>query len=72
LFELTLPDPMDEFDAGNRHCDSTEMLEAEHRSEPKPDRSVILLNQVVQIFGRPDVASISLGMFAEGLLGRAM
>jgi hypothetical protein len=31
--ELTLPDPMDEFDAGNRCCGSPKMLEAEHRTE---------------------------------------
>jgi hypothetical protein len=41
---------MHEFDAGDRRCGSTEMLEAEHRTEPKLDRSVILFAQIVQIF----------------------
>src|ERR1700733_1244823 len=49
-FELTLPDPMDEFDAGNRRCGSAEILEAEHRTKPQFDRSVILFDQIVQIF----------------------
>jgi hypothetical protein len=39
-FELTLPDPMHEFDAGDRRCGLAEMLEAEHRTEPKLDGSM--------------------------------
>jgi hypothetical protein len=46
-FELTLPDPMHEFDAGDRRCGLAEMLEAEHRTEPKLDGSVILFDQIV-------------------------
>jgi hypothetical protein len=34
-FELTLSDPMHEFDAGDRRCGLAKILEAEHRSEPK-------------------------------------
>jgi hypothetical protein len=49
-FELTLPDPMHEFDAGDCRCGSAEMLEAEHRTEPKLDGSMILFDQIVQIF----------------------
>src|SRR5580698_3472947 len=49
-FELTLPDPMHKFDAGDRRCGLAEMLEAEHRTEPKLDRSMILFDQIVQIF----------------------
>jgi hypothetical protein len=71
-FELTLPDPMDEFNAGDRRCGSTEMFEAEHRTQPKLDRSVILLDQIVQIFRGSDLALISLGMFAESLFCRPM
>ena len=51
---------------------SSKVLEAEHRSEPQLDRSVILLDQIVDVLGRPDLALISRGMFAESLLGRAM
>ena len=49
-FELTLPDPMHEIDAGDRRCGLAEMLEAEHRTEPKLDGSMILFDQIVQIF----------------------
>ncbi len=48
------------------------MFEAEHRTEPKLDQSVILLNQIVDVFGRPDLALIFLGMFAESLFGGPM
>jgi len=70
--ELALSDPMHEFDAGDRRRGSSKVLEAEHRTEPQLDRSVILLNQIVDVLGRPDLALISLRMFAESLLGRAM
>jgi hypothetical protein len=63
---------MHQFDAGNRRRRVAKALEAEHRTKPKLDRSVILLNQIVEVFGRPDLASISGGMFVENLLGRAM
>ena len=49
-FELTFPDPMHEFDAGDRRCGLAEMLEAEHWTEPKLDGSMILFDQIVQIF----------------------
>jgi hypothetical protein len=49
-FELTLPDPMHEFDAGDRRCSFPKMLEAEHRTEPQLDRSVIRIDQIIQIF----------------------
>jgi len=51
-------------------CGSPKLLEAEHRTKPQLDRSVILLNQIVEVFGRPDLASISLRMFAESLFAR--
>jgi hypothetical protein len=49
-FELTLPDPMHEFDAGDRRCGLAKLLEAEHRTEPKLDGSMILFDQIVEIF----------------------
>jgi hypothetical protein len=33
---------------------------------------VILLDQIVEVFGLPDLALISGGMFIENLLGSAM
>ena len=71
-FELTLSDPMHEFDAGDCRRRSAKALEAERRTKPKLDRSVILLNQIVEVFGRPDLALSSGGMFVENLVGRAM
>ena len=52
-FELTLSDPVHEFD-GRRG--SSKMLEAEHRTKPQLDRSMVLFNQIVDVFGRPDLA----------------
>jgi hypothetical protein len=71
-FELTLPDPMHQFDAGDRRRGSSKMLEAEHRAKPQLDGSVALFNQIVEVFGRPDLALISLRMFSKNLSGRAM
>jgi hypothetical protein len=71
-FELTLSNPVHEFDAGYRRYGSTKMFEAEHRTKPQLDRTVILFNQIVDVFGRPDLALISLRMFVQSLLGRAM
>ena len=67
-FELTLSDPVHEFDAGDGRRGSSKMLEAEHRTKPQLDRSMVLFNQIVDVFGRPYLALISLGMFAESLL----
>ena len=71
-FELTLSDPVHEFDAGDGRRGSSKMLEAEHRTKPQLDRSMVLFNQIVDVFGRPDLALISLGMFAESLCRPAM
>jgi len=71
-FELTLSDPGHEFDAGDGRRGSSKMLEAEHRTKPQLDRSMVLFNQIVDVFGRPDLALISLGMFAESLCRPAM
>jgi len=43
---------MHEFDAGDPRCRSAKALEAGHRSKPKLDRSVMLLSQIVEVFGR--------------------
>src|ERR1700734_1602598 len=61
-----------EFDAGDGRRGSSKTLEAEHRTKPQLDRSIVLFNQIVDVFGRPDLALISLGMFAESLCRPAM
>ena len=43
-FELTLSDPVHEFDAGDGRRGSSKMLEAEHRTKPQLDRSMVLFN----------------------------
>ena len=63
---------MHEFDAGNRRRSSPKLLKAEHRTKSQLDRSVILLDQIIEVFGRPDLALIAIEMFAESLFGRAM
>jgi hypothetical protein len=45
-FELTLSDPVHEFDAGDGRRGSSKMLEAEHRTKPQLDRSMVLFNQI--------------------------
>jgi hypothetical protein len=50
---------MYEFDAGNRRRGSPKLLKAEHRTKSKLDRSMILLDQTIEVFGRPDLALIA-------------
>jgi hypothetical protein len=49
-FELTPPDPVHEFDAGDRRCGPPKVVETEHLTEPRLDRSAILFEQIIQIF----------------------
>jgi hypothetical protein len=49
-YELTLPGPVQEFDAGDRRCGPPKVFEAEHRTEPRLVRSAILFEQIIQIF----------------------
>jgi hypothetical protein len=47
--KLTLMDAMSEFNAGNRNCRIGKRLEAFHGSASPLDRSMVLLNDVVQV-----------------------
>jgi hypothetical protein len=49
-FELTFPDPMYEFNAGDGDRGALKALQSEHWTQTKFDRPVILLDQIVQIF----------------------
>jgi hypothetical protein len=51
-FELTFPDPMHEFNAGDGDRGALKALQSEHWTQTKFDRPVILLDQIVQIFRR--------------------
>jgi hypothetical protein len=46
-FELTFPDPMHEFNAGNGDRGALKALQSEHWTQTKFDRPVILLDQIV-------------------------
>ena len=46
-FELTFPDPMHEFNAGDGNRGAPKTLQSKHWTQTKFDRSMILLNQVV-------------------------
>jgi hypothetical protein len=52
-FELTFPDPMHELngDGGDRGAPKT--FQPKHWTQSKSDRSVVLLNQIVQVFRGP-------------------
>ena len=49
-----LMDAMSEFDARDRNCRIGKRLEAFHRSASPLDRSMVLLNDVVQVLGTPN------------------
>jgi len=46
-FELTFPDPMHEFNAGDGDRGALKALQSEHWTQTKFDRPVILLDQIV-------------------------
>ena len=50
--ELTFANAMHQLDAGNRDGRVSESLEPEHRTDALFDGSMILFDQVAQIFGR--------------------
>ena len=49
-FELTFSDPVHEFDTSDGDRGVSEPLKAKHRTQAKFDRSVILFNEVIQVF----------------------
>ena len=50
--ELPLVDAVHQLDAGDRDRRIMELLEAKHYSDPLFDASMVLLNKVIQVFGR--------------------
>jgi hypothetical protein len=63
---------MHEFDASDRDRRSAKPLEPEHRAQTELDVSVILLNQIIEILGRPQFRPCAAPMFGEELPGRAV
>ena len=64
-FELTFPDPMHEFNAGDGDRCALKALQSEHWTQTKFDRPVILLDQIVQIFRRSYLSPFAAPVFAE-------
>ena len=64
-FELTFPDPMHEFNAGDGDRGALKALQSEHWTQTKFDRPVILLDQIVQIFRRSYLSPFAAPVFAE-------
>jgi hypothetical protein len=56
--ELTPPDAMHEFDAGDGDRRMSEALESEHRTQTKLDGSVILFDQIIQVFSLIEFESV--------------
>jgi hypothetical protein len=46
-FELTFPDPMHEFNAGDRDRGAPKTLQSKHWTQTKFDRSMVLLDQII-------------------------
>jgi hypothetical protein len=52
--ELTLPNTMEKLNAGKRELRRSEILESQHRPDAALDRTLILLDQIIQILGPAD------------------
>ena len=48
--ELVFADAVEKFDAGNGGLGSSELLEAKHGADPGFDRTVVLFDDIVEIF----------------------
>jgi len=48
-FELTFPDPMHEFNAGDGDRGASKALQSKHRTQTKFDRSMVLLNTPIHV-----------------------
>ncbi len=49
-FELTFPDPVHELDTSDGDRGSSEPLQPKHWAQAKFDRSMVLFNEVIQVF----------------------
>ena len=62
---MTFPDPVHEFDTSDGDRGVSEPLQAEHWTQAKLDRSMILFNEVVQIFRRSNLGPRVTLLFEE-------
>ena len=61
---------MHEFDAGDRNRRTSKSLKPEHRAQTKFDGSMVLFNQIIEVFRRSQLGSLASTMFAEEFPGR--
>ena len=70
--ELPFADAVHRLDAGDGGRSIAELLEAEHHSDALLDASVVLLNEVVEIFRRADLGPAAALVFFEAFPRRPM
>jgi hypothetical protein len=63
---------MHELDASDCDRPVTKCFEPEHRAQTEFDGSVILLNQIVEVLGRPQLRPRAAPMLGEEFPGRAV
>ena len=63
---------MHEFDAGYRNRRVSKTFEPQHRTQPKLDRSMVLFNQIIEVFRRSNLSPIAASMCGKKLPGRSM
>ena len=63
---------MHEFDAGYRNRRVSNTFEPQHRTQPKLDRSMVLFNQIIEVFRRSNLGAIAASMCGKKLPGRSM
>jgi len=71
-FELTFLDPMHEFNVGDRDRGAPKALQSKPWTQTKFDGSMVLFDQIVQIFRRSYFGPPAAPMFGEDFPGRAM
>ena len=64
-FELTFPDPMREFNSADGDRGAPNALQSKHWTQTKFDRSMVLFDQIVQIFRGPYFGPLAAPMLAE-------
>jgi len=69
---LIFPDPMREFNAGDAERGAPKALQSNHRTQTKFDRSMVLFDEIVQIFGEPYFGPLAAPMLAEDFPRRPM
>jgi hypothetical protein len=58
---------MHEFDAGDRNRRVSKTFEPQHRTQPKLDRSMVLFNQIIEVFRRSNLSPIAASMCGKKL-----